>query len=42
MAKNENEEDVELQLIIGDMDSEMILKLKQIIDRDSHKIPNKK
>lgn len=38
MLKNK-EEEIELELIIGDEDSEMIARLKKIIVDTSHKLP---
>jgi len=40
--ENEEENQVELQIIIGESDSEMIVKLSRIIERDTHKIPTTK
>ena len=39
MKNNDTEED-ELNLIIGDNDSELIERLKDIIEQTSHKLPN--
>ena len=38
MKKNK-EEELELKIIIGEEDSEMIFRLKEIIKSTSHKLP---
>lgn len=38
MQKNK-EEEIELEIIIGDNDSEMIARLKKIIENTTHKLP---
>ena len=40
MKNNDNEED-HLNVIIGDNDSELIDRLKELIDKTSHKLPTK-
>lgn len=35
-----NEEELELEITISEEDSEMIVKLKHIIEKSSHKLPN--
>lgn len=42
MLKNNPKEEVRLELTIGDKDSEMVMKLKRIIETTSHKLPIKK
>jgi len=40
MLRNNKQDEFELELTISDEDSEMILKLKRIIESSSHKLPN--
>ena len=38
--KNNDTEEEYLNVIIGDNDSELIERLKELIDKTSHKLPN--
>lgn len=39
MKVNKQEETIELELLISEEDSELIMKLKRIIESTSHKLP---